>query len=179
MASIIALTACNSTDNKTNESANVTTEESIQKQDTAQTGNDANWAAEVADGGMLEVKLGELAQTNASAAGVKGFGAMMVKDHGAANAALSDLSRKLNIRLPTALSEKSQKMYDDMAGMKGKDFDKAYTMGMVTDHEKDIQKFQEEADNGSNADLKAFASKTLPVLNRHLNVVKGLSAKMK
>src|SRR6202012_1380173 len=47
--------------------------------------DDARFAVSVADGGMAEVQLGQLASEKGTSAGVKDFGAMMVKDHSAAN----------------------------------------------------------------------------------------------
>jgi putative membrane protein len=174
--SVMALSACNT--KKAEDSKEVAEEQNEAKFDSTKMDDDAEWAVAIADGGMLEVKLGELAQTNASAASVKDFGMMMTKDHGAANSEFEKLAEKYNISLPTTLSEKSQKMYDDLASKKGADFDKAYVSDMKDDHEEDIEMFQKEADNGKNADLKAFAMKTLPTLKHHLETVKGIKEKM-
>ncbi len=46
---------------------------------------DKEFADDAAKGGMLEVMLGKLAETNASNPAVKALGAMMVKDHTQAN----------------------------------------------------------------------------------------------
>ena len=39
---------------------------------------------------------------------------------------------------------------------------------MVKDHNKDIAEFKKESSGGSEASLKAFATKTLPTLEHHL-----------
>lgn len=174
--SVMALSACNT--KKAEDSKEVAEEQNEAKFDTTKMDDDAEWAVAIADGGMLEVKLGELAQTNAAAASVKDFGMMMTKDHGKANSEFEKLAEKYNISLPTTLSEKSQKMYNKLAEKKGADFDKAYVGDMKDDHEEDIEMFQKEADNGKNADLKAFAVKTLPILKHHLSTVKAIKDKM-
>lgn len=174
--SVMALSACNS--KKSEDSKDVAEEQNEAKFDSTKMDDDAEWAVEIADGGMLEVKLGELTQTNASAASVKNFGMMMIKDHSAANSEFEKLAEKYNISLPTTLSEKSQKLYDKLAGKKGADFDKAYVEDMEDDHEEDIKLFQKESDDGKNSDLKAFAMKTLPTLKHHLETVKSIKAKM-
>jgi len=140
---------------------------------------DNEFAGEAADGGMLEVKLGQLAKAKGTAASVKALGSMMATDHGKANDELKALAQKNNIGLPAALSEKSQKTYDGLAAKKGADFDKAYAAMMVDDHNEDISKFQSEADNGQNADLKAFAAKTLPTLKHHLEMSNSTKAGLK
>ena len=111
---------------------------------------------------MMEVKLGQLAQTNGVAADIKDLGKMMETDHSKANEELKVLAAKKNITLPATLSDKCQKKYDDMAAKKGSEFDKAYASCMVDDHKKDIDKFQKEADNGKDDDLKAWANGKLP-----------------
>jgi putative membrane protein len=172
----MALSACDT--KKAEDSKEVAEEQNETKFNSTKMDDDAEWAVAIADGGMLEVKLGELAQTNASVASVKDFGMMITKDYGAANSELEKLAEQYNISLPTTLSENSQKMYDDLASKKGADFDKAYIADMKDDHEEDIEMFEKEAEDGKNADLKAFAAKTLPTLKNHLEMVKGIKEKM-
>ena len=54
--------------------------------------------------------------------------------------------------------------------MTGADFDKAYMSDMVSDHKEDISDFKKEANGGKDADIKAFAAKTLPTLEDHLKM---------
>jgi putative membrane protein len=75
--------------------------------------------------------------------------------------------------------EKHQKMMNDLLSKKGAEFDAAYIDMMFMDHEEDIQKFENEATNGSDAEIKAFASKTLPVLKMHYDRVKSVKDSMK
>ena len=55
------------------------------KAQTVVTMTDTNFIMSAAQGGMTEVKLGELASTNGKREDVKEFGRMMVKDHTAIN----------------------------------------------------------------------------------------------
>jgi putative membrane protein len=128
---------------------------------------DVKFAKEAADGGMMEVRLGELAQTNGSSVEIKNLGNMMVSDHTKANNELKALAAQKNISLPTSLSEKAQKQYDKLAKKQGRDFDKAYSKCMVHDHKKDICEFKKESKKGGDADLKQWASTTLPTLEHH------------
>jgi putative membrane protein len=50
---------------------------------------------------------------------------------------------------------------------------------MVNDHEEDISKFQKAADNAKDAELKAFADKMLPVLQKHHAAIKAIHDGMK
>lgn len=135
---------------------------------------DADFAMKAADGGMSEVMNGQLAEKNAAAKDVKDFGRMMVTDHTKANDELKALASKKNITLPATVSAEHQQMHDDLAKKTGKDFDKAYMDMMVDDHQKTIDLFQNEANNGTDADMKAWAAKTLPILQQHLDKAKKI-----
>lgn len=55
-------------------------------------------------------------------------------------------------------------------------------MAMKTEHEKDIAAFEKQAnDKGSaeDADVKAWAEKTLPTLKEHLSMINDALAKMR
>ncbi|REC50223.1 DUF4142 domain-containing protein [Chryseobacterium pennipullorum] len=129
---------------------------------------DKKFADAAARGGMMEVMMGKLAETNASGQAVKSLGAMMVTDHTKANDELKAWASAIGYTLPNSLDAEKQKMYDDLKAKKGVDFDKKYTDLMVTDHKKDIAEFKKEASDGKEASLKSFASKTLPTLEHHL-----------
>ncbi|CAD7797350.1 hypothetical protein CHRY9390_00154 [Chryseobacterium aquaeductus] len=129
---------------------------------------DKEFVDAAAKGGMMEVMMGELAAKNGTSATVKSLGEMMAKDHGKANDELKKWAASVNYSLPTTLNAEQQKMHDDLKAKKGADFDRTYTDMMVTDHKKDIALFQKQASSGSDASVKAFASKTLPTLEHHL-----------
>ncbi len=112
---------------------------------------------EAANGGMMEVELGKIAQENASSPRVKAFGAMMVKDHTEAGNNLKQIATSLNIALPDSVSNDSRKEIDNMKMKKGKEFDKAYVSMMLDDHKNDIAEFRKCADNCSDSTIKSFA----------------------
>ena len=132
------------------------------------TDQDKKFADAAATGGMMEVMMGELAQSQATDASVKALGAMMVKDHSKANEELKSWATTVGYTLPNSLKPEQQKMHDDLKAKKGADFDKAYADAMVTDHKKDIAEFKKQAADGGEASLKSFASKTVPTLEHHL-----------
>jgi putative membrane protein len=121
-----------------------------------------------ADAGMTEVQLGQLAQQKGVSKDVKDYGAMMEKDHSAANDKLKAVAAQKNITVPTSISSDMQKNVDDLQKKSGKDFDKAYISMMVDDHKKVISAFEDESKKGSDADIRAFADSTLHTLRHHL-----------
>ena len=130
------------------------------------------FAKEAAMGGMLEVQLGKMAQEKAHSQQVKDFGARMVEDHGKANAELKNIAQQQNLTLPSKLDKKHQSMVKNLAKASGAAFDKQYMHTMVKDHVEDVAKFQNAAKNLQDPELKAWAQKTLPVLEEHLKLAK-------
>jgi putative membrane protein len=135
---------------------------------------DRKFIMEAAMGGMAEVELGRLASERGSSETVKQFGQRMVDDHSRANGELTQLASSKGITLPTALDAKHQAAMAKMAALSGAAFDRAYSKDMVKDHNKDVALFQREASQGADADLKAFAQKTLPTLQEHLQMARSL-----
>ena len=136
------------------------------------------FAMKAAQGGMAEVKMGQLAADKASSPDVKSFGQQMVDDHSKANDDLKGVASKDGLTLPDAPSAKQQAMYDKLSKMSGTEFDKAYVRDMVADHQEDVREFQKESSSGKNDDVKGFASRTLPVIQGHLDKIKTIQSSM-
>ena len=134
---------------------------------------DKSFVTKAAQGGLAEVKLGELAQQNASDDAVKQFGKRMVDDHSKANDQLKSLAEQKSVTLPTDLDAKDKATYDRLSAMKGESFDRAYMRDMVKDHTKDVAEFRKESKTAKDSDLKNFASQTLPTLEEHLKLAKS------
>ena len=134
---------------------------------------------EAAKGGMAEIELSKLATTKAQNAEVKKYAQQMIQDHTNASAELKQLAGKKNVTLPTELDAEHKALKDSLSSLSGAEFDKAYVNAMVSDHEKTVNLFKTQADGGTDADAKAFATKTLPKLQGHLDMIKGIEGKMK
>ncbi len=120
-----------------------------------------------AKGGMMEVAMGRMAEQKGQNDDVKSFGKRMVTDHGKANDQLKKIAAQKNVKLPAkepTVSWSSDKAYIDM---------------MVKDHEKDLAEFKEEANSGSDPDVKKFAEDTAKVVEEHLDLAKQTQSKLK
>ncbi len=140
---------------------------------------DAKFATAAANGGMAEVGLGKLAASKTTNAQIKEFANMMVTDHGKANDELMAIAKAKNITLPATVDADHQKKMDDLSKKTGKDFDKAYVDAMVDGHKKTLDLMNDEAKNGKDADLKAFAAKTAPVVKMHYDAINKIHDSMK
>jgi putative membrane protein len=141
----------------------------------AMSGSDSRFVTEAAQGGMAEVELGRLATEKASSADVKKFGQRMVDDHSKANDQLKQVAAQKNITLPTGVGSKNQAAIDRLSKLSGADFDHAYVQLMLRDHRKDVAEFKKESNSGKDADIKNFASNTLPTLEDHLKSAESIA----
>jgi len=139
----------------------------------------SEFMTKVSDVGMMEVKLGQMAQDKATSQRVKDFGAMMVKDHTAAGDELKNMARQKNVTLPETMSNDHQKKTDDLNKKTGKDFDKAYIKAMVDGHQSAVSDFEKASKNTKDADVKAWVDKTLPTLRMHLDSAKAIQKSLK
>jgi putative membrane protein len=140
--------------------------------------SDAAFLKDGAEGGMDEVKLGELALQNGVGDRVKQFGQRMVDDHTKMNNELQPLAARKHVTLPTDISVRQHASYKLLSAKSGEEFDKSYISSMVKDHEEDIAAFQKEASNGTDADVKALASKALPTLQEHLRMAQDIAREL-
>ncbi len=145
----------------------------------AKSNPDHGFVEKAAMGGMVEVELGNLAQQKGASDQVKQFGKRMVDDHSKANDELKQIASSKDITLPTALDKKHQGDVDKFSKLSGAQFDKAYMSHMVDDHKHDVSDFRKESKSGKDADVKEFASKTLPTLEEHLKLAESTNAAVK
>ena len=123
---------------------------------------------------MFEVEAGKLAQQIGKSQGVKDFGAMMVTDHTKSTADLKVAAGKAEgVMVNPKLTAKQQSDLDALKNA-GDNFDATYQQQQVAAHEMALSMLQGYGQSGDNADLKAFATKTAPVVEGHLSKARNL-----
>jgi putative membrane protein len=145
---------------------------------------DLRFIMAAAKGGKMEVDMGKLAKDKASNQDVKNFGQRMVDDHTKANKELHKLAKQKDVKIETkdkdnkGVTDDEMKMMEHLKSLNGADFDKEYMKQMVEDHEKDVKEFQEASQNAADADVKKWATDTLPTLQDHLKSAKEIQGKV-
>lgn len=139
----------------------------------------SDFLVKAANAGMAEFECGQLAQEKAKDQRVKDFGAMMARDHSAANDQVKALASQRNITLPDSVSDDKRKDKEDLAKKTGADFDKAYMRAMVDDHNDAIDLFEKASSNVKDAEVKTFVDNTLPKLRHHLDSAKAIQKALK
>ena len=139
---------------------------------------DGSFYKHAAEGGIAEVDAGRLAQDKGNSQQVKDFGAMMVKDHSAANEKLQALAASKNITLPTTPSVTQVAGKAKLDVLSGDTFDKSYVKGQISAHRETVALFRKEISSGQDSDAKAFATATLPTVKAHLKAITAIAADM-
>jgi putative membrane protein len=137
---------------------------------------DQSFFKDAAQAGLAEVADGKMAAEKGSSPAVKQFAAMMVKDHGAANAKLKKIAMSKGIDLPDSPSVAQQAMSAKTKMHSGDAFDKDYIQGQIKAHQDTMDLLQKEIDRGQDADGKAFAQDTLPKVKSHLEKINKIAA---
>lgn len=129
---------------------------------------DDTFFSQAAQGGLSEVENGKLAQAQASTQEVRDFGAMMVKDHSAANEKLQKIAQAKSMTLPTTPSVTQSAAHERLKLLSGATFDRSYMRNQIRSHEETEMLFKKEIARGEDGPAKNFASETLPVIQAHL-----------
>ena len=125
-------------------------------------------------GGAAEIAAGKIATVNGSTDAVRAYGSHLVDDHTKAGDELKQIAATKSLQAPDAPDAKHQKAAAKLQETTGKSFDPMFKSQMVADHKATIALFKKEASGGKDADLKAFAVKTLPTLQQHLKMAQYL-----
>ena len=136
---------------------------------------DASFYKKAAEGGLAEVQMGQLAQEKSNNGAVKDFGAMMVKDHSAANDKLSALAATKSLTLPTSASVTQMAEHEKLKVLSGDTFDKSYIKGQISAHRGTLRLLHKEINSGQDADAQAFAKSVLPTVQSHLKAIDAIA----
>lgn len=128
---------------------------------------DSTFLREAGSFGLLQVKLGKIAENKASSASVREFARRMVEDYSKVNEDLAAGAKQAAYPAPTLLRQHKQIVDRFLSRGKGS-FDKNYMAEMVNDHNEAVRLAQQEAQEGRIASVKQLASKILPTLQGDL-----------
>jgi putative membrane protein len=141
-------------------------------------GQDKSFMKDAAENNSTEIAGSQAALTQATSADVKTFAQQMIDDHGKTGTELKGLAEQKGVKVsdtPSTIQKAEIKM---LSARKGASFDQHYADSIgVKAHQDTIKLFQKEVDKGTDADVKAWASKTLPALQHHLEMAQALKQK--
>jgi len=143
--------------------------------DVGQVMQDKMFLRKAAEGGIAEVKLGQLAAQKASSDDVKAFGQKMVDDHTRLNAEMAQVADSIGVMLPKSMNKEDQAEYDKLNALSGSAFDLEYLSFMVKDHHKDLHEFRIEAASHADPTLRDEVVKASAVIHEHTVMVDKLA----
>ena len=139
---------------------------------------DQSFVQDAIKGNRAEVTLGKMVAAKTKDPSVKQFAQLMVKDHTQALSQLTQLAQQKSITVPEGLPEDAQQLQNKLQSETGRQFDKDYMDGMVKDHQKDVQEFQDQAQNAQDPEVKQLAAKLVPTLQEHLDKAQKVDDKV-
>ena len=140
--------------------------------------HDKVFLRKASEGGLAEVKLGELASTKGNSKEVKDFGSQMVTDHTKLNEEMKPIAMQFGVMPPQHLNKMDQAEWDKLNGMSGDDFDKEYITFMQKDHHNDLREFRTESNATQNEELKTAVEKGTKVIYHHTMMVDKIAKEM-
>ena len=130
---------------------------------------DKQFMVEAAQGGMAEVAFGKIATQKASSNVVKEYARRMVVEHTKANNELKALAKQKGVTLPTTIGKKNEELQQKLSKLLGAKFDQEYMKEAgLKSHTEQAQLFERQVARGQDPNVKSFAAKTLPVVQKHL-----------
>lgn len=137
--------------------------------------NDQQFVVQAAWAGTAEIRLSQLAKDRAGTDEIRDFGQHMIHDHTEANQELRQLAMNKGTPVSEELDQEHQEAMDRLKGLRGAEFDRAYLDVMIRDHRKVIAEFERETQQGGDEALRQWAGKTLPKLQRHLEMAEDIA----
>lgn len=129
---------------------------------------DRTFVAMVSQGGMFEVKLGEIAADQGNTQDIKDQGATENHDHKLVGDKLKSIATSAQLSFPDSLNAEFQQKLDKLKSLSGPTFDAAYLKAMQEIHAKDGAAFAKESAGGTNSALRDFAAETHRIVVRHI-----------
>jgi len=141
---------------------------------------DRQFIQQAAGSGMFEVQAAQLAASKATDPNVKSFAGMLVDHHTKANDELTKLANAKGVELPAAPPRAMRQDIEKLGKAEPRQFDQHFVREVgIKAHEKDIKLFEKASKDVQDPELKAFATKTLPVLQQHLAEARKLGGQGK
>jgi len=143
--------------------------------DVGQVMQDKMFLRKAAEGGIAEVKLGQLAAQKGSSDDVKALGQKMVDDHTKLSLDIAQVADSMGVMLPKSMNKEDQAEYDKLNALSGNDFDIEYLSFMVKDHHKDLHAFRMEAASPTDPALHNAVVKAQSVIHDHTVMIDKLA----
>jgi putative membrane protein len=146
--------------------------------DTSRGSGEQQFISDMLEDGRAEIELGRMAQARSQNPAVREFGEMMVRDHTKAGEELKATARQADPR-PEETNSDHRELMQKLSGLSGAEFDREYMNAMVAEHEEAVRELEGKSESSTNANVKQWASKTLPAVRQHLERARQISESLR
>ena len=135
---------------------------------------DTLFAAAAAQSDLYEIGSSELALGRAASEEVRTYAQTMIDHHTMTTEQLTPIAEELGVTPPGETTAAAQLDIAYLETLEGAAFDTAYMEQQRVSHEAAVAAFEIASETAQNADLKAFATENLPIIEEHLTMVEGM-----
>jgi putative membrane protein len=125
---------------------------------------DRKFIRSASEDGLTVERMGQMAAQVSQNPGVKQLTQKLSRDYAQADQKLRAMGQKLDVAAPSELSSRSTREVGKLDGFSGGEFDQAALRELVKAEQIYLREMEDEASQGNNAELKQFATTTLPPL---------------
>jgi putative membrane protein len=135
-------------------------------------GLDIVWLQTSAEGDVFEIRGGRIALHKSHNQQVRKLASTLIKDHTKSLRETKMLAHKLGVDVPSTPSPSERWELEEVAEMRGAEFNHDYSELEVLDHIQDIQEAMDEVELGCNNQVQALAKQDIPMLKYHLHLAR-------
>lgn len=137
---------------------------------------DARFLREMARSDLAEIAAGKLALDRARAEVVRKFGQLMVDVHGKLLEEARNIAKLKGLEIPAELDPKQQAAVKALDSVPAERFDRAYAEQIVESHQDALELARRASTEARDPNIKAFAAKAAPHIEKHLEIARELAA---
>jgi putative membrane protein len=140
--------------------------------------SDAMFVMKASEGNMAEIALSKLAMKQAQNDKVREFAQHMIDDHTKANEQLKEIANKHQLKMAQELSKQHKDLHQKLSNIKGREFDGEFMASQVKAHREAANMYESHIKNSQLPEIRAYAQKTLPIVEMHLKKAQEIAAKV-
>jgi putative membrane protein len=122
---------------------------------------------------MTEAHKGQMAETQAARADVKNFAGTLVQDHTDSYVRLTEIAAKNGTKIPRGIDAAKGPGIVELVHLKGDRFDRQFVREEIAADRRALALFRREAAHGHDADIKDYATKTVALIEKDLQIAQA------
>jgi len=135
---------------------------------------DAEFIRDVGADNQMQIQLAQMARDKAKNKQVRDFAERLVTDHTRLQDQWSQLASSNGMPSKAGMGPRHREKIDQLRKVSGKNFDKAYMVLMIQQHQDEVSYWQNEGRDSKSAEVRRLVNAGLPTLEQHLAQAKQI-----